>query len=364
MLDSPHQIDTPDSPLLDELCDILVELRKDEPDDQRWPKKQLEQCGAFGVYKWFIPREYGGVEWSETDIARGYLRLSAACLTTTFILTQRTGACKRIATSSNSELKTKLLPRLAAGELFATVGISHLTTSRRHLAEPVLRADETPNGFVVDGFSPWVTGGPQADHVVMGAQLIDGRQILFCLPTETEGVGHPTPFSLMALTGSSTGPVSCQQIKILDEWILGGPVENVLSSVSAGAGAGSGGLQTSMLAIGLTFSALSYMKEQLQHREGLTANYTRLLSQAEALKEALLAAVAGSPLCSNDELRVDANSLVLRATQSALVAAKGAGYVSGHPVGRWCREAMFFLVWSCPQMVSQANLCELAGIQD
>jgi hypothetical protein len=55
---------------------------------------------------------------------------------------------------------------------------------------------------------------------------------------------------------------------------------------------------------------------------------------------------------------------VLRATQAALVAAKGAGYVAGHPAGRWCREAMFFLVWSCPQPVLAANLCELAGLRD
>ena len=61
-------------------------------------------------------------------------------------------------------------------------------------------------------------------------------------------------------------------------------------------------------------------------------------------------------------LRQRANSLVLRATQAALVTAKGAGYVQGHPVGRWCREALFFLVWSCSQPVVSANLCELAGI--
>jgi hypothetical protein len=58
------------------------------------------------------------------------------------------------------------------------------------------------------------------------------------------------------------------------------------------------------------------------------------------------------------------NSLVLRATQATLAAAKGAGYAAGHPAGRWCREALFFLVWSCPAPVLQANLCELAGILD
>ena len=54
---------------------------------------------------------------------------------------------------------------------------------------------------------------------------------------------------------------------------------------------------------------------------------------------------------------------MLRATQAALGAAKGTGYVVGHPAGRWCREALFFLVWSCPAGVLSANLCELAGLE-
>ena len=71
---------------------------------------------------------------------------------------------------------------------------------------------------------------------------------------------------------------------------------------------------------------------------------------------------AGIEACSADDLRARANSLVLRAAQSALAAAKGTGYVTGHPTGRWCREALFFLVWSCPQPVMATNLCELAGL--
>ena len=51
-------------------------------------------------------------------------------------------------------------------------------------------------------------------------------------------------------------------------------------------------------------------------------------------------------------------------TQAALAAAKGTGYVVGHSAGRWCCEALFFLVWSCPQPVMAAQLCELAGISD
>ena len=45
-----------------------------------------------------------------------------------------------------------------------------------------------------------------------------------------------------------------------------------------------------------------------------------------------------------------------RATQADLAASKGAGFVAGHPAERAVREALFFLVWSCPQPVLAAAL--------
>jgi hypothetical protein len=55
---------------------------------------------------------------------------------------------------------------------------------------------------------------------------------------------------------------------------------------------------------------------------------------------------------------------VLRATQAQLAASKGAGFVRGHPAERAVREAMFFLVWSCPQPVLAAALREFACLAD
>jgi len=37
--------------------------------------------------------------------------------------------------------------------------------------------------------------------------------------------------------------------------------------------------------------------------------------------------------------------------------------VAGHPAERLVRESLFFLVWSCPQSVSAAVMCELAGLE-
>jgi alkylation response protein AidB-like acyl-CoA dehydrogenase len=353
-------VTSPDDAALARLCDRLRELSGQLDRALEWPGDQLRLCGEAGVFQWFMPRRFGGQEWSELDITRGYLALGAACLTTTFIITQRTGACTRIVGSDNTALKERLLSDLVSGRTFATVGISHLTTSRRHLKRPVLWARETNDGFVLDGYSPWVTGARHASIVVTGAELEDGRQILVALPTDTAGVTIPAPPQLVGLSASHTGAVQLAGVELSRDWLLAGPVENVMK---IGVGANTGGLQTSTLAIALAGAALDYLEGEAAARGELAEAAGELRREHRRLEDTLLALAAGTPLCSNDEMRANANSLVLRASQAALAAAKGSGYVVGHPAGRFCREALFFLVWSCPQGVMAANLCELAGLE-
>ena len=65
-------------------------------------------------------------------------------------------------------------------------------------------------------------------------------------------------------------------------------------------------------------------------------------------------------LCTPDidriTLRVRVNQLALKSAQQALVACKGKGLVVGEKSGELCTQALFFLVWSCPQSVQNAHL--------
>jgi len=130
-----------------------------------------------------------------------------------------------------------------------------------------------------------------------------------------------------------------------------------------GTGGGAGSLGTSALAIGATAGTLRYLTEEMQRRPDLQEFVVPLQTECDRLTTELrLAATGDHPAGSAavEHLRRQANSLVLRSAQSWLAATKGAGYVSGHPAERAVRESMFFLVWSCPQPVLDANLRELA----
>ncbi len=362
------RITSPDDPALAALCARLAELAPSLDRDDAWPAEQLQLCADAGVFEWFVPEEHGGQARNESDLLRGYVQLAAACLTTTFVITQRVGAMQRIAAGDSDFARRELLADLIAGRTFATIGISHLTTSRQHFVKPVLTAEEHADGFVLDGYSPWVTGAEFARHIVLGATLEDGRQILICLPTDLPGVRiEPAP-PLVGLSASRTGPVHLDRVLVPHHWLLAGPAHEVMKQ---GHGARTGGSQTSALAIGLATAAIEFIQQQSSARADLGEPAAALATERDALVSAMTQ-LSGqeqenlAPACvaNTSELRARANSLALRASQAALAAAKGAGYRLGHPAGRWCREALFFLVWSCPQSVLQANLCELAGIAE
>jgi butyryl-CoA dehydrogenase len=124
-----------------------------------WPGASWDALRSSGVSRWAIPENYGGLGLSAVDQLVGHERIAAACLTTAFILCQREAAFHHLLQSSQ-HLRERFLPKLAAGELFATVGLSQLTTSRQH-GGTALRAAASDGGWRLDGDIPWVTGADQ-----------------------------------------------------------------------------------------------------------------------------------------------------------------------------------------------------------
>lgn len=344
--------------------DLLLNLsgRAAEVDQSgSWPTAQWQDLRAWGVLGWVIPREFGGTEVSAEWLIRGYERLAGACLTTAFILTQRNGACQRL-TGADTPLVRQWLPQLAAGRLFATVGISHLTTSRQHLGRPVVEVKVVGDQYVLNGQVPWVTGGTAADIVVTGGTCADGREVLLAVPTDRPGVTLLPPARLLALNGSQTGAVELRDVCVDAGCLLAGPMAGVMRS----GGGGAGSLTTSALAVGLSGRTIGLLLAEATARADLARVASEFSVELARLQSDLYATARGDEATgvTAELLRQRANSLALRCTQALMAASKGAGFVSGHPAERAVREAMFFLVWSCPQPVVQAALHQLACLSE
>ena len=210
---------------LDDLCARLASSASRWSTTADWPAESLQVCADAGVYRWFLSQEHGGFDWSPADRTRGYLRLAQADLVTTFVITQYMGAIRRIVGSKNDSLMRRWCEPLLSGERFGTVGISHLTTSRRHLAKPVLSAKQIDGGYELNGMAPWVTGAPHGDVFVIGATLDDGREILAAVPSELEGIEPGQGISLVALSASCTDRVTFKSTVIDESMLISGPAK-------------------------------------------------------------------------------------------------------------------------------------------
>lgn len=177
---------------------------------------EIDATGAWPESLWTILVDSGASRWTvdgvqgpgfdRSAILSRYGRVAEGSLTAAFILTQHDSAVRHLAGAAErgSATARRWLDAIRRGEAFTTVGISQLTTSRRH-GQAAVTARETDGGaLVLNGIVPWVTAAPRADVFVTGGVLPDGRQVLVAMPAKANGVTVELPFSLAALQASST----------------------------------------------------------------------------------------------------------------------------------------------------------------
>ena len=292
-----------------------------------------------------MPRAFGGDELEPLELHLRYEQLARKSLALALILTQRDSAVGIIAAGGND----RLLAEVRDGA-FVTVGIAQLTTSRQGGAPALSWRDGRVNGVI-----PWATGAANAKYVVAGAAADDaGGQVLFAIPTDAPGVTIEAPLPLVALHETWTSRVRCENVAVERDLVLLGPAPNVLS------------LRRKSVPIPQAFLALGHARGALdliaEHDSDRARNLVRKLGkQIDALHARVVAACApGSDPSLIPLLRGECNELALRVTHAAVALYKGNALLLSHPAQRLAREAMFLLVWSCPDPVIDCTVDLLA----
>jgi alkylation response protein AidB-like acyl-CoA dehydrogenase len=349
----------PEDERLSALTEALAAL--DGPADEAgvWPDAVWDALLKSRATHWALPDTVGGDACERSLTIQRYARVAEGSLTAAFILSQHDAGVRRLTAAQERPSAHGWLELIADDEAFTTVGISQLTTSRRH-GPAALRAVKEHHGYRLDGVMPWVTAAETADVIVTGATLEDGRHLLVALPTDRPGLEVRPPFALAALQASCTSEVVCHGVHAEDRFVLTGPAPDVMAHQNA---AGTGGLETSALALGQARAALVALGAMAPKRTELTEPLDALIGSWRGTWSALSrAAEGGEGAPTSAEVRSQANSVVLRATHAFLAARKGTGFLRTEPAQRWARQALFFLVWSCPGPVAQATIRDLAGL--
>lgn len=350
----------PDAGRMSELVEALQAA--DGPADAAgtWPEELWKLLLEANAPRWALAREFGGEACARPLLVQRYAQTASGSLTAAFILSQHDAAVRRLVTVPDRPAARRWLDRIVNGEAFATVGISQLTTSRRLGSHALMASETDPGRFRLQGAMPWVTAAGRADVFVTGALLEDGRQMLLTLPADRPGVEIKPSFELAALQASCTAEVRLSDVEVVEADLLTGPSQEISSQPGA---VGTAGLETSGLALGQARAAIEALAELAADRLDLVDPVDVLGETWQQTWSALVACARGDEdALAPGQIRAQANALVSRSTQAYLTARRGSGFLRSEPAQRWARQALFFLVWSCPTPIAQAAIRDLAGL--
>ena len=312
---------------------------------------------------WSIPGRFGGSELPSLDLHRHYEEISAVCLTTALVFTQRDAAVEFLVAADRSPLAETLLTDLTANRIFASIGIAQLTTSGRH-QNAVLRARAIAGGFKVSGTIPWATGAHHAHWLVVGSSVDDQNQILFALPMDRTGIRIESCPPMASLNGSDTASVELLDVEIKTEEVLSGPCQDALAL--------RGNLRrftlnTCVVPLGVAAGAITEAERLAKLRNDQCSESVQTLRQSYHALSRQIYACGTDPDIGKESriavhLRARANDLAMRSALACLELAKGRGMLLGNPAQRRVREAMFFFVWSSGAAVIRETLARLAAI--
>ena len=344
-----------------DLSPVLRDIKQRAQDydiSGNWPTADLQTLTAAGAMRWTIPKEFGGEELNPVELHLRYEQLAASSLSTALILTQRDTAVGLVDISTDSKRQSKMLERFSTNEHFTTVGFAQLTTSRQGV-QPALLAEKVAGGYKLNGLIPWCTGAAMANFIVAGAVDPSVGQLLFLLQPQLSGITIDPAMQLVALRSTFTTSLHLKDVFVEDSWLLRGPAEAVLAGRK-----NSLTLGQTFLAMGLCRGALNLIAEHNSNRaRSAHDRFEQLLNELhEEIVGLSQPGKEAEATAANARLRGTCNDLALRITHAAVTLYTGTALLIDHPAQRLAREAMFLLVWSCPNPVIDCTVELLADV--
>ena len=319
---------------------------------------QMEELGLFGAT---IPEEHGGLGLDVMTYSRIVEELSAGWMSLSGIVNTHLIAAGLITRHGSDDQKSRLLPRMATGELRGCLSLSEPDAGSDTSS---LRCKATPDGdeYVIDGTKMWVTNGVRASVVALAARAPEG---ITCFIVEKEpgerfgGISVSKTIGKLGYKGLETVEMTYDGHRVPKGAVLGGDaglgrgLHFILSGLELGR------INIASRAVGVARAAFEAAMTYAQQRETFgrpiaahQAIQFKLADMATKLEAArLLTRSAAEKHQAGERADVEAGMAKLFASEAALEIATesmrihgGYGYSTELPVERYYRDAPLMII--------------------
>ncbi len=238
------------------------------------PAEVLKELTNLGVFRMKVPKEYGGLGFSQVNYNRVMMAISSWCGSTAVLASahQSIGVPQPLKMFGTKEQKDTFFPRLAEGAIsaFALTEVEVGSDPARMQTKAELSKDGTH--YIINGEKLWTTNGPIADMFVVMARTAPkvkrGKEIpqitAFIVEADTPGIEVVHRCDFMGLRAIQNGLIRFHDVKV--------PAENLLLAEGKGLKLALATLNTGRLTLpaactGMSKQCLSIVRKWGKKRE-------------------------------------------------------------------------------------------------
>jgi alkylation response protein AidB-like acyl-CoA dehydrogenase len=351
----------PDEPILEKCEQFFLEHVKpyaeaidQDPGALRLAFDRMAESELLALRR---PQKYGGPEISEKGF-RSFQELSARYSgALSFLTTQHQSAVSMLARSSNEDLKAAYLPQMANGGVTSGIGFSQL----RRPGPPVMRAEPTDGGYILDGQVPWITGYSFFREFLIGATLPDGSAVFGFVPfAKTERIQLSEAMRLASLESPQTVSAEISghflpEEKVVfikgSDWAQKNDMINIVLQ---------GHFALGCAQAGIDIVRAAFERKGMAFLEDAAKALESELAECRAAAAKVPAGMDSEITEEKLELRAWAIDLAARCGHAAVAASSGVANSVWHPAQRVYREALVYTVSAQTADIMRATLTRLS----
>jgi len=188
--------------------------------DEKIPTELIKKIGELGLLGVSFPEEYGGGGMGEVGYCISQEEVARGCMATaTFIGAHQSIGSNAIYIGGSEEQKKKFLTPLASGEKIAAFCLTEAQAGSDsfHLKT---KAELNGSSWIINGEKLWITNGGIANILSVFACTEKGIS-LFIVEANTPGFKAGPAEKKMGIKGSTTNPLSFENVRIPKENLVG-----------------------------------------------------------------------------------------------------------------------------------------------
>ncbi|MGQ5690947.1 acyl-CoA dehydrogenase family protein [Rhodococcus erythropolis] len=326
-----------------------------------YPEKWIDQMKQIGIYGLAIPEEFGGSPVSMPCYAQVTQELSRGWMSLAGAMGGHTVVAKLISLFGTEEQKVKYLPRMATGEIRATMALTE-PGGGSDLQAMTTNAKSDGTDLVVNGAKTWITNARRSGVIALLCKTDPSASprhagISIVLVEHGEGLTVSRDLPKLGYKGVESCELSFDNYRISESAILGGTPGKGFGQMMKGLETGR--IQVACRALGVATAALEDSLAYAQQRESFgqpiwkhqsignyLADMATKLTAARQLTWHAAQMYDSGERCDMEAgmAKVYASEVAMEIALSAVRIHGGYGYSTEYDVERYFRDAPLMIV--------------------